>query len=308
MKTQITQYIRTQISRGLSKHTIKAYESDLIQLEEFLKKYFENGEVKIEKISRLFLRDFMRHLSMNSRSNRTLARKATTIKNFFQFCERNKIIDTNPATNLKIPKFEKYLPKYFTEIEIEALLNIPDLTSKFGIRNKAILELIYSSGMRISEIANCTLQQIDLNEKIIRVIGKGNKERIVPIGKKAIKAIKNYLQIRSQFVQNNPSGNCRRESKGVLFLSKSGIPLSSDELREILDRYIILVAKTKGYSPHSIRHSFATHLLSHGADLRAVQEMLGHSNLSTTEIYTHLSLKDLKKVYEQAHPRSKKKD
>ncbi|HHE39126.1 MAG TPA: tyrosine recombinase [Candidatus Cloacimonetes bacterium] len=307
MKTQITQYIRTQISRGLSEHTIKAYESDLFQLEEFLTKYFENEEVKIEQVSRLFLRDFMRHLSMNNRSNRTLARKATTIKNFFQFCERNRIIEKNPADNLKIPKFEKHLPKHFTEIEIDALLNIPDLTSKFGIRNKAILELIYSSGMRISEIANCTLQQIDLNEKIIRVIGKGNKERIVPIGKKAIKAIKNYLQIRSQF---HPSGNCRRELKRIsnIFLSKSGKPLSSDELREILDRYIILVAKTKGYSPHSIRHSFATHLLSHGADLRAVQEMLGHSNLSTTEIYTHLSLKDLKKVYEQAHPRSKKKD
>jgi len=305
MKTQITQYIRTQISRGLSEHTIKAYESDLNQLEEFLKKYFENEEIKVEQISRLFLRDFMRHLSVNSRSNRTLARKATTIKNFFQFCERNKIIYTNPAANLKIPKFEKHLPKYFTEIEIEALLNIPDLTSKFGIRNKAILELIYSSGMRISEIANCTLQQIDLNEKIIRVIGKGNKERIVPVGKKAIKAIKNYLHIRNQF-HLPEKGELKRISN--IFLSKSGKSLSSDELREILDRYIILVAKTKGYSPHSIRHSFATHLLSHGADLRAVQEMLGHSNLSTTEIYTHLSLKDLKKVYEQAHPRSKKKD
>ena len=146
MKTQITQYIRTQISRGLSEHTIKAYESDLNQLEEFLKKYFENEEIKVEQISRLFLRDFMRYLNMNSRSNRTLARKATTIKNFFQFCERNKIINTNPAANLKIPKFEKYLPKHFTEIEIEALLNIPDLTSKFGIRNK----YRRSSGMQVS--------------------------------------------------------------------------------------------------------------------------------------------------------------
>jgi site-specific recombinase XerD len=202
--------------------------------------------------------------------------------------------------NLQIPKFDKTLPKYFSEKEMEALLNIPELSTKFGVRNKAILELIYSCGMRISEIADCRMNQIDLNTKIIRIIGKGNKERLVPIGRMAIKAIKSYMRIRNQFVS--------KDSDDTLFLSKSGKSLSADEIREILERYIMLVAKTKGYSPHSIRHSFATHLISHGADLRAVQEMLGHSNLSTTEIYTHLSLKDLKKVYNQAHPRSKKED
>jgi site-specific recombinase XerD len=202
--------------------------------------------------------------------------------------------------NLQIPRFEKKLPKFFTEKEMEDLLNIPDLSSKFGVRNKAILEMIYSCGMRISEVSGCRLNQFDLSDKIIRILGKGNKERLVPIGKMAVKAVKNYLKIRDQFIS--------RDSDETLFLSKSGKPLDADEIREILERYIMLVAKTKGYSPHSIRHSFATHLLSHGADLRAVQEMLGHSNLSTTEMYTHLSLKDLKKVYEQAHPRSKKED
>ncbi|MBC8385586.1 MAG: tyrosine recombinase [Candidatus Cloacimonetes bacterium] len=304
MKTAITQYIRTLMSKGHSAHTIKAYESDLLQLEEFLNKYFEDGEIKIKEISRLFLRDFMRHLSSNNRSNRTLSRKATTIKNFFKYCTLNKIVDIDPAEKLKIPKFEKYLPKHFTEIEIDELMNIPDLTTKFGVRNKAILELLYSSGLRISEVADCLLHQIDLSEKLIRIIGKGNKERIVPVGKKAITSIRNYMMIRNQFFSNKPG----EKKVNNLFLSKSGKPLSPDELREILDRYIILIAKTKGYSPHSIRHSFATHLLSNGADLRAVQEMLGHSNLSTTELYTHLSLNDLKKVYEQAHPRSKKKD
>jgi site-specific recombinase XerD len=201
---------------------------------------------------------------------------------------------------MKIPKFEKKLPKHFTLHEIEDLLNIPDLNDNFGIRNKAILELIYSCGMRISEVCHCQMSQLDLGQRIIRIRGKGNKERIVPIGRKAIQAIKRYLKIRTSFIS--------RESDSSLFLSKSGKPISENVMREILERYIILVAKTKGYSPHSIRHSFATHLLERGADLRAVQEMLGHSNLSTTEIYTHLSLRDLKKVYQQAHPRSNKKD
>ena len=300
MQKAIDDFVRTLISRGLSEHTITAYKKDLLQLQEFLAKYFEDGSVKVDQITRLFLRDFLRYLSMNKRNNRTLARKATTMKIFFQFCEKNNYLKKNPASNLHIPKFEKKLPKCFSEKEMEELLNIPDLSSKFGIRNRAILELIYSSGLRISEIANCKIGQINLQEKLIRVIGKGNKERIVPISSKAKIAIRNYEKTREQFKS--------RFSDDSFFLSKSGRPLSPNEIREILSRYLNLIAKTKGYSPHTIRHSFATHLLARGADLRAVQEMLGHANLSTTEIYTHLTLKDLKKVYEQAHPRSDKKD
>ncbi len=306
MKNSITQYIRTLLSRGLSQNTIKSYENDLIQLMDFLTKYFENEQVDLNSVSRLYLRDFLRSLSLKGRNNRTLARKATVIKNFFSFCEKNGLIKVNSAENLQIPKFEKKLPKHFTEIEMEDLLSIPDLSSKFGVRNKAILELLYSSGLRISELASATIYRLDLDSKLIKIIGKGNKERIVPIGKKAVRALKNYLKIRNQFY--TPEKGEQKEISDTLFLSKSGKPLTADELREILDKYIHLVAKTKGYSPHSIRHSFATHLITNGADLRAVQEMLGHSNLSTTEIYTHLSLKDLKKVYEQAHPKSKKQD
>jgi len=300
LQKAITQFEKYITSKGLSLNTRTAYKKDLLQLREFLTKYFETAEINLNSISKLYLRDYLRELSFKGRSNRTLARKATTIKNFFKFCEQENLISKNPAANLQIPKFEKKLPKHFTEKEMEDLLSIPDLSSKFGIRNKAILELIYSSGLRISEVAICRKQDLDLTEKIIKLMGKGNKQRIVPVGKKAISALKKYLKIRPQFVT--------KFSDHSLFLSKSGRPLSANELREILERYIILVAKTKGYSPHSIRHSFATHLLEHGADLRAVQEMLGHSNLSTTEIYTHLSMKDLKKSYEQAHPRSKKKD
>jgi len=300
MHEAIEKYVKSLISKGLSQNTINSYRKDLQQFREFLVKYFEQGDVFVEGISRLYIRDYLRDLSFRGRTNRTLARKATTIRNFFKFCEVYELIKKNPALNLKIPKFEKKLPKHFTENEIEELLNIPDLSSKFGIRNKAVLEIIYSSGLRISEVVSVRITQIDLVSNLVKVRGKGDKDRIVPIGKKASAAVKSYLAVRDQFVS--------RESDDSLFLSKSGKPLTADEMREILDRYIRLVAKTKGYSPHSIRHSFATHLISHGADLRAVQEMLGHSNLSTTEIYTHLSLKDLKKVYQQAHPRSTKKD
>ena len=167
MQKAIDEFVRTLISRGLSEHTIIAYNKDLLQLQEFLVKYFEDDDVKVDQITRLFLRDFLRHLSKNDRNNRTLARKATTMKNFFQFCEKNKYLSRNPASKLHIPKFEKNLPKCFSEKEMEELLNIPDLSSKFGIRNRAILELIYSSGLRISEIAGCKIGQIDLGEKLL---------------------------------------------------------------------------------------------------------------------------------------------
>ena len=292
-------FLRTQMSRGLSSQTLRAYRSDLAQLHAFLGRYFSNGVVKLSGISRLGLRDFLRHLNSEGRSNRTLARKTTTIRAFFRYCRQNKLIEKDPAEGLHIPKFEKKLPKLFSEEEMTELLSIPDLTSKFGIRNRAILEMIYSSGMRISEVAGVRLGDIDFTRKIICILGKGNKERLVPVGSMAVRAVREYLKIRSSFEGS--------ESGEYLFLSKSGKPLSADELREILDRYIQLVARTKGYSPHAIRHSFATHFLSRGGDLRAVQEMLGHSNLSTTEIYTHLSLKDLKAAYKFSHPRSKKK-
>ena len=297
MKELIAQFIQFEKSKGLSNHSIIAYRKDLEQLNEFLGKYFSNGII-LSEIKRLYLRDFLRELSNQGRKNVTLARKVIVIRNFFEYCQNQKIIQSNPAVNLKIPKYEKKLPKFFTEKEMESLLRIPDLNSKFGVRDRAILELIYSSGLRISEVANCKISQLDFMGKLIRVRGKGNKERLVPLGKEAVRALKKYLQIRDEFESEY--------SKDILFLSKSGRLLSSNELRAILERYINLVAKTKGYSPHSIRHSFATHLLANGADLRAVQEMLGHSNLSTTEIYTHLSLTDLKEVYKLAHPRSKK--
>jgi tyrosine recombinase XerC len=298
MNEAIESFLKFLKSRGLSLHTIRAYQTDLTQLEEFISHFFPDEVIKMEQIERLMLRDFLRHKSEEGNSNRSLARKATTLKEFFQFCFKNELINTNPAAQLKIPKFEKKLPKFFSQEEMAALLEIPDLSSKFGVRNKAILELIYSSGLRISEVASARMTQVNLSTKEIRVFGKGRKERIVPMGKTAINCLKNYIKIRGQF--------STEESSDILFLSKSGKQLTANEIREILEHYLDLVAKTKGYSPHSIRHSFATHLLANGADLRAVQEMLGHTNLSTTQLYTHLSLKEIKDVYKETHPRNKK--
>jgi len=184
LQKAIEQFEKYITSKGLSANTRTAYKKDLMQLQDFLTKYFETREINLKEISKLYLRDYLRELSFEGRTNRTLARKATTIKNFFKFCEQENLISKNPAANLQIPKFEKKLPKHFTEKEMEDLLSIPDLSSKFGIRNKAILELIYSSGLRISEVAFCRLQDFDLTEKIVKLMGKGNKQRIVPVGKK----------------------------------------------------------------------------------------------------------------------------
>lgn len=299
MKKSLENYFKYIKSSGLSENTIKAYKIDLMQFYQYLKIYFPN-EPDIDKIKKKYIRDFFKSLYQDDVSNRTLARKTATIKSYFKYCTVNKLITINPALNLKTPKIKKDLPKFFTNTEMEKLLNLPDLDSKFGVRNRAIMELMYSCGLRISEVANVNLSDMDGGLSIIKIIGKGNKKRLVPIGKISKKHLKNYLKIRNLFVEKKDSG--------VLFLSKSGKKLSADEVREILQKYIFLIAKSAGYSPHSIRHSFATHLLSAGADLRAVQEMLGHSNLSTTQIYTHLSIKEVKKIYNEKHPRSDKKE
>ena len=284
-------------SMGASQHTVRAYISDLEQFFGYIAKFFENNEIGPDLVTKIMVRDFLRELSNTRRCNKTLARKMTAINNFFLFAVRQKIIAKNPISGMSIPKTESYVPTYFTEKEMNTLLQIPDSNTKFGVRNRAIMELMYSSGLRISEIAGCQTRAIDLKKGLIKVLGKGNKERMVPVGKVAQQYLTEYEKIRYKFLTV--------QSDDSLFLSKSGKPLHPDEIRAILGRYIRLVARTKGYSPHTIRHSFATHLLSRGADLRAIQEMLGHSNLSTTEKYTHISHTDLLKVYKQAHPRSK---
>lgn len=286
--------------KGYAENTLKAYITDIEQFVDYIKHFFPQEKVSYENVSKLMMRDYLRHLSMNNRCNITLSRKITAVKSFFDYLVKNKVIVKNPFTTIRLPKTEKKMPSYFTEKEMEKMLDIPDLSSKFGVRNRAMLELIYSCGLRISEVSGCKLTDLDLKGGIIKVVGKGNKKRLIPIGRTAVAQINNYLKIRYKFLSVH--------SDETVFLSKSGRPLQSDEIRAILDRYIKLIARSKGYSAHTIRHSFATHLLSRGADLRAIQEMLGHSDLATTEKYTHVSFPDLVKAYKQAHPRSEEQE
>jgi len=300
VKDKVTEYEKRLKATGASEHTVRAYISDLNQFFDYIARFFPAGDVELQGVTKLMVRDFLRELSQENRCNKTLSRKMTAINNFFLFAVRQKYIAINPISGMAMPKTEFFVPTYFTEKEMNTLLQIPDLQSKFGIRNRAMMELMYSSGLRISEVAGCRIGNLDLKKGVVKVLGKGNKERIIPVGKVAIESLKAYDKIRYKFLT--------KHSDDSLFLSKSGKPLQADEIRAILDRYIRLVARTKGYSPHTIRHSFATHLLSRGADLRAIQEMLGHSNLATTEKYTHVSHTDLLKVYRQAHPRSKEEE
>ncbi len=297
MQTEIENYCRQLKLEGKSALTIRAYRLDLEQFHGFLKQFFESGEVPVSAIGVLNIRDFLRWLHDKPDCNRSLARKTAALQGFFLYLKLNDRITTNPMDKIKRPKFEKKLPQFFTEAEIEQLLSIPDQEDKLGIRNRAILELLYSSGLRISELAGLILSDLDLKRGLVRVVGKGNKERIVPVGASALNAIKNYLPVREELR--------KAESSNKLFLTRTGKDFDGKQLDIVLARYIQLVAQRRGYSAHTLRHSFATHMLARGADLRAIQEMLGHSELSTTEIYTHVTLEDLKKAYHKGHPRGK---
>lgn len=299
MKNLIKKYIDFLSSKNMSKHTIRAYQSDLSQFSEYCKKFFKNEEIVLVEITKIMLRDFLQFLSEKGDSNRTLARKVVSIKCFFKFLAGENVIPFNPVIDVKIPRFEKYSATFLTEDEMEFVLNIPDSENILGIRNKAILELLYSSGIRIGELAGLKISNLNLKKGLIKVMGKRRKARIIPFGSYALKAIKGYLKVRNILIKG--------KNEEILFLSKNGNPLSADELRYIIDKYLKVIEKSKRYSPHTIRHSFAIHLLDRGADLRSVQELLGHKLLTSTEIYTHNSMKKLKEVYERAHPHGDKK-
>ncbi len=300
MQEVLDEYLKYLQALGKSTNTIEAYRSDLTQFLVFVIENYDNS-LSLQDIDRHIIRDFMAYLSESlDNGNRSISRKLTAIKGFFKYCLYHKYILQNPTLTMKNPKYEKKIPQFFSEQDMELLLSLPDLSSKYGVRNLAILELFYSSGLRISELIILTLESIDFQRKIIKVHGKGDKTRLVPVGNKAIEAIQNYLHLRDSFAS--------KYSDNILFLSKTGKALDRLELSTILSQYIKLVGQQKGYSPHTLRHTFATHMLSNGADLRAIQEMLGHANLSTTEIYTHVTMKDLTKTVNDLHPRSKKKN
>lgn len=297
MRNDLENYLQYIRAEAKSPCTLIAYERDLRQFESYLQRFFEGGEVRSDGIDVQMIRDWLRWLHDGKVGNRSLARKIAALNSFFRYLKLSGRVSKNPMDSIKRPKFEKKLPHYFTEKEIRALLAAPGRESLIGVRDCAILELLYSSGLRISELAELRLNDIDLNRGLMRVVGKGSKERIVPVGSQAVSAIRDYLPARAKLRTE--------ESSERLFLTKSGKDFDQRQLTNILDKYFRRIALQKGFSPHTLRHSFATHLLARGADLRAVQEMLGHANLQTTEIYTHVTLEDVKKAYKKGHPRGK---
>jgi tyrosine recombinase XerC len=282
-----------KVEKNYSGHTLTSYTHDLREFFKFL------GEsVKIADIDVLILRRYLALLKENSLSKKTVARRVAVLRTYFRFMIREGYLKKNPMSALRTPKLEKRLPMVLDENEISALLESPD-DDLSGRRDRAVLETLYSAGMRVSELAQLNVDGIDFIGGVCRVVGKGRKERLCPVGDKALKSIRRYLELRERW---------DKKGEKALFLNHSqnkiGSRLTVRSICRILEKYIERTCRKEGVSPHTLRHSFATHLLNRGADLRSVQELLGHENLSTTQIYTHVSTQRLKEAYEKAHPRA----
>lgn len=280
-------YLETE--RNASSHTLKNYRVDLKDFLSFIK-----GQA-VASVDYLEIRRFLGCLKERRYQKSTIARKLACLRSFFKFLARENLLKTNPASSIQSPKKEKKLPRYLELTEVEHLLEAPQGPSWEEKRDKAILETLYSSGIRVGELAALNDEDAEILSGHLKVRGKGKKERMVPIGSLAMRALQNYLEKR-------PTSAVK--AKPPLFLNRLGTRLTDRSVRRILNKYARRIALKKEISPHMLRHSFATHLLDRGADLRSVQELLGHENLSTTQIYTHVSTKRLREAFEKAHPRA----
>lgn len=286
MKRYIEKFLRyLEIEKNYSTFTLLNYRGDLVDFNNFLK------ETPLEKVDYLNLRRYLAHLKQRNLKSRSIARRLSCLRSFFNFLCRDGYLNSNPTLSLTTLKLDKHLPSFLTEEEMIKLLQMPPGKDERGLRDRAILETFYSTGMRISELVGLNIDDVDFISGVAKARGKGKKERLVPIGEYALEAIRAYL-------------GKRKKQSLALFLNKNGTRLTTRGTRNIVGKYIRLASLSGGISAHSLRHSFATHLLDRGADLRSVQELLGHANLSTTQIYTHLTTEKLKRVYDKAHPRA----
>ncbi len=294
MQKEISQFLTSlKHEKNASPHTIASYKRDLIQLA----RYLEERKIVLRRIDNVILRGFLAKLQENKNKKSTIARKLAAIRSFFQFCIKKKWLEDNPAKAVATPKQEKHMPSFLSEDEMAQFLDLPQTRRPLDLRDRAALELLYATGMRVSELAGLNLDDLNFSERLIRVRGKGKKERLVPFGKKAEDSLTFYIRSRPQVNKGKIEAN-------AVFLNYRGERLTSRSVERIVDKYIRLTALRRKISPHSLRHSFASHLLSRGADLRVIQELLGHESLATTQKYTHLDLKQLLDVYKKSHPRS----
>ena len=280
--------------RQFSKHTIRAYKKDLFELSDYIFEY--DKFLNIKDVTLELLQNYIQRLFKNKIDEKTIQRKISSIKSLYKYFSFNKMIKTNISEFIQLPKTTKKLPYLLSLKEINKLMELPDLNKEDGVRDKSILEILYSTGIRISELAQIKIEDINFSKRIIKVFGKGSKERYVVLGAKALGALNDYMILRDKSKFSNS-----------LYLyppiKKSSINYISDKtLFNIVKKYLKLISDNEKLSPHSIRHSFATHLLESGADLISVKDMLGHEDLISTQIYTHVGIDKLKKIYKKSHP------
>lgn len=281
---------------NFSFHTLESYGLDLRQFLLFLQ---NESVVRFETVDYLLIRKYLAGMKAASLARSSIARKLACLRSFFRFLCRQGYLSNNPVVGVATPKREKRLPKFLYPEEIEALLNTPSAATPLGVRDRAILEVLYSSGLRLHEMVGLTLKGLDLSRGYLRVFGKGAKERLVPLGGCAKRALEQYLLEVRPVLQAKAQIICEN-----VFLNYMGTRLSGRSIQKLLNKYMDQLALDRRISPHTIRHSFATHLLENGADLRVVQELLGHMNISTTQIYTHLTKERIRAVYLKSHPRA----
>ena len=289
-------YTYLEVEKNSSELTIANYRRDINHFISFIDQRYSVG-CKWRQIGQLDIRAYLAVLNEKKYARRTIARHISALRSFYKFLLRENLVDYSPLAKVRSPKLDKPLPVFLDELEISELLQLPD-EMPLGRRDAAALELLYATGCRVSELVGLTLERIDLANRFVLLLGKGNKERIVPLGNTCCRVLKAYYVYRREIMFKH------NEEHEYVFVNSRGGILTDRSVRRILDKYISQLAIRKNVSPHTIRHTFATHLLEHGADLRSVQELLGHANLSTTQIYTHVTTERIASVYRKNHPRA----
>ena len=283
--------------RNLSQNTVRGYRNDLSFFAEWLKKLKISQSSELENLSHATIRAFWAERRATGLSAQSMRRGQSALRGLMKFAMRRKEIENNPAAAMDSPRRQRPLPKALSQEDVNLLLNSPDLSTLLGLRDRAVLETLYGSGLRVSELANMSFKDIDFDNHIVRVTGKGEKDRLVPLTPASCEAIKAYCSARN-------SQHPERKNEAAIFLNHLGTPLSTRSIARLIDKYARQLAMMMNITPHQFRHSFATHMLNNGADIRAVQEMLGHSSLATTQIYTRISKERLMQTYRLSHPRS----
>lgn len=285
------------VEKNCSPLTVSNYSKDLKAFADFWEQR-QKSVLLWERVGPLDIRAYLAYLNDKQYARRTVARRVSALRSFYKYLVRENILEASPMDKIRSPKLDKKLPTFLDEAEINELLELPD-NDALGCRDQAVLELLYATGCRVSELVGLTLGRIDLGNRYVILLGKGNKERVVPLGSTCCQALSRYYIIRTMLMQKYQAAG-----HDYVFINSRGGALTDRSVRRILDKYISQLAIRKNVSPHTIRHSFATHLLAHGADLRAVQELLGHANLATTQIYTHVTTERIAAVYRKNHPRA----